>query len=85
MGVETVQVYMRDLVSSVVTPVKQLIAFKQVELAPGESRRVEFALERESFSLVNRAGERVVEPGAFRLMVGHSSKDEDLLCGTLSL
>ena len=84
-GVETVQVYMRDLVSSVMTPVKQLIAFRQVELAPGESRRVEFALERESFSLVNRAGQRVVEPGAFSLMVGHSSRDEDLLCGMLTL
>ena len=84
-GVETVQVYMRDLVSSVVTPVRQLIAFQQVELAPGESRRVTFALDRESFSLVNRAGQRVVEPGAFRLMIGHSSRDEDLLCGRLNL
>ena len=76
---------MRDLVSSVVTPVRQLIAFQQVELAPGESRRVTFALDRESFSLVNRAGQRVVEPGAFRLMIGHSSRDEDMLCGGLNL
>ncbi len=78
-GVETVQVYMRDLVSSVMTPVKQLIAFKQVELAPDEEKRVEFALSREDFSLVNRRGERVTEPGEFVLMIGHSSKDCDLL------
>ena len=78
-GVETVQVYMRDVVSSVMTPVKQLIAFKQAELAPGESRRVEFALAREDFSLVNRQQQRVTEPGEFELMIGHSSKDCDLL------
>lgn len=85
MGVETVQVYMRDLVSSVMTPVKQLIAFRQVELVPGESQRVEFALERENFSLVNWAGQRVVESGALSLMVGHGSRDEDLLCGMLTM
>ena len=78
-GLETVQVYFRDLVSSVMTPVKNLIAYKQVELAPGETKTVEIQLERMDFSLVNRREERVVEPGEFMLMVGHSSKDADLL------
>ena len=78
-GTETAQVYFRDLVSSVLTPMKQLIAYKQITLAPGESQRVTFTLEKMDFSLVNRKEERVVEPGAFRLMVGHSSKDADLL------
>ncbi len=78
-GKETVQVYFRDETSSVMTPVKQLIAYRQVTLAPGETRRVEIPLRREDFSLVNRAEERVVEPGAFTLMAGHSAKDEDLL------
>ncbi|MBP3657263.1 MAG: glycoside hydrolase family 3 C-terminal domain-containing protein [Clostridia bacterium] len=78
-GVETVQVYFRDLVSSVMTPVKQLIAYKQVELAPGKAKTVEITLDRMDFSLVNRREERVVEPGEFLLMVGHSSRNEDLL------
>ena len=78
-GTETVQVYMNDLVSSVLTPVKQLIAFKKVTLAPGASARVEFALDSKDFSLVNRKEQRVTEPGEFELMAGHSSKDCDLL------
>ena len=78
-GLETVQVYFRDLVSSVMTPVKTLIAYQQVELAPGETKTVEIQLGRMDFSLVNRREERVVEPGEFMLMIGHSSKDEDLL------
>jgi len=78
-GTETVQVYFNDVVSSVLTPVKQLIAFRQVALAPGESAVVEFALKREDFSLINRKEERVTEPGEFELMIGHSSRDEDLL------
>ncbi|MBR5560389.1 MAG: glycoside hydrolase family 3 C-terminal domain-containing protein [Clostridia bacterium] len=78
-GVETVQVYMHDVVSSVLTPVKQLIAFKQVKLAAGESAVVEFQLSEADFSLVNRQEQRVTEPGEFELMIGHSSRDEDLL------
>ena len=78
-GTETVQVYFNDVVSSVLTPVKQLIAFGQVTLAPGESAVVEFALQREDFSLINRKEERVTEPGEFELMIGHSSRDCDLL------
>ena len=78
-GLETVQVYFRDMVSSVLTPVKQLIAYQQTELQPQESKRLTFRLQKSDFSLVNRKEERVVEPGAFRLMVGHSAKDTDLL------
>ncbi|MBE5798492.1 MAG: glycosyl hydrolase [Clostridiales bacterium] len=78
-GTETVQAYFNDVVSSVITPVRQLIAFKQATLAPGESAVVEFALSREDFSLINRKEQRVTEPGEFVLMIGHSSRDEDLL------
>ena len=78
-GVETVQVYFNDVVSSVITPVKQLIAFKQVTLEPGETKTVEFELKHEDFSLVNRQEKRVTEPGEFVLMIGHSSMDCDLL------
>ena len=78
-GLETVQVYIRDCVSSIMTPVKRLIAFEQVQLNPGESKTLRFQFNRMDFSLVNRNEERVVEPGRFELMVGHSSKDKDLL------
>ncbi|MGN0776146.1 MAG: glycoside hydrolase family 3 N-terminal domain-containing protein [Candidatus Ventricola sp.] len=78
-GTETVQAYFSDVVSSVITPVKQLIAFKQVTLAPGETKRVSFRFAREDFSLVNRQEQRVTEPGDFVLRIGHSSRDEDLL------
>lgn len=79
-GVQTVQVYLRDEVSSVMTPVKRLVAFERVSLMPGESTVINIRLRREDFSLVNARGERVVEPGAFTLMAGSSSKDEDLRC-----
>lgn len=78
-GTETVQIYFRDVVSSVMTPVKQLIAFHQLTLAPGERQTVRFELRREDFSLVRPNGERVTEPGEFILFAGHSSKDEELL------
>ncbi|MGN0795195.1 MAG: glycoside hydrolase family 3 N-terminal domain-containing protein [Aristaeellaceae bacterium] len=78
-GVETVQVYMHDVVASVIRPVKQLIAFTRVALEPGETKTVSFRLRREDFSLVNREEKRVVEPGSFELFIGHSSRDADLL------
>lgn len=78
-GLETVQVYFRDCVSSVLTPVKSLIQYRQIFLEPGESRQVAFQLSRSDFSLVNQREERVTEPGEFILMIGHSSRDEELL------
>lgn len=78
-GIETVQAYFRDEVSTVMTPVKQLIAYQQLELAPGETRTVTFQFTREDFSLVLPDERRVTEPGLFTLMVGHSAKDADLL------
>ena len=84
-GLETVQVYFRDCVSSVITPVKNLIAFRQVALQPGESQRVTIQLNRSDFSLVNRQEQRVVEEGEFTLMVGRSSRDEDLLMVNFTL
>jgi beta-glucosidase len=84
-GSETVQVYVRDLVSSVMTPVKRLIAFQKVRLLAGESREVVFTLKKGDFSLVRADGQRVVEPGAFSLFVGGSSKNEDLLACELTI
>lgn len=84
-GTETVQAYFRDVVSSVLTPVRQLIAFRQVMLAPGETAHVTFRFARGDFSLVNRREQRVTEPGEFVLMIGHSSRDEDLLKASFRL
>lgn len=84
-GEEVVQVYMHDVVASVIRPVKQLIAFTRVTLDPGETKTVTIQLKRDDFSLVNREEKRVVEPGKFELFVGHSSKDADLLKTTFTL
>lgn len=84
-GIETVQVYIRDMVSSVLTPIKQLVAFRQTELLAGESKSIQIVLDREAFTLINRKEERVLEPGEFTVYVGASSKDEDLLSETFYL
>lgn len=84
-GAETVQVYLRDRVSSVLTPVKRLVAFQKISLAAGESREVECLLQREDFSLVLPSERRVVEPGEFTVFVGGSSRDGDLLSGTIHI
>ncbi len=84
-GVEIVQVYFNDCVSSVLTPVKQLIAFKRVPLKAGEKKHVSFTLNREDFSLITPDERRIVEPGKFVLMVGASAKDENLLKTEFSL
>lgn len=78
-GMETVQVYVHDVVSSVMTVGKKLVAFDKVALAPGEKKMVSITLQKEDFALINAKCETVVEPGEFVVMAGKSSKDEDLL------
>jgi beta-glucosidase len=78
-GAEILQVYVNDLFTSVTTPVKELKAFTRVELEPGERRQVKFEIPASELALVNRQCQRVVEPGEFELMVGGSSRDQDLL------
>lgn len=74
-GDETVQVYVRDKVSSVTRSVKDLRAFKRVTLAAGESKDVSFTLTPEAFHFWNDKMQRVVEPGEFEIMAGNSSAD----------
>ncbi len=74
-GDEIVQLYVRDLVSSVATPVLELKDFAKVGLAPGEKRTVTFALDAGRLALLDGNLERVVEPGDFELLVGSSSRD----------
>jgi beta-glucosidase len=74
-GDEVAQLYTRDLVSSVTTYEKNLRGFERVHLGPGESRTLTFTLKPEDLALWDRAMRFVVEPGAFRVMVGSSSED----------
>jgi len=78
-GTETVQLYIRDVVSSVTRPVKELKGFKKVRLEPGETTTVEFTIGPESLKFFDVDMKYVVEPGEFSVMVGTSSRDEDLV------
>ncbi|MDQ4215122.1 glycoside hydrolase family 3 N-terminal domain-containing protein [Microbacterium sp. ASV81] len=73
---ETVQVYVSDLVTSASWTDQELKAYRQVDLEPGEARRIRIVLPVADLTIVDAAGVRVVEPGAFELRVGRSSRDE---------
>ncbi|MFD4673765.1 glycoside hydrolase family 3 N-terminal domain-containing protein [Lentzea sp. NPDC058450] len=72
---ETVQVYVSDAVTSVSWADKELKTFTQVDVAPGETVKVDLELPVSDCTIVDAAGVRVVEPGEFVLLVGPSSKD----------
>jgi beta-glucosidase len=72
-GEEVVQLYLRDEVSSVTRPVKELKDFARVALAPGQSRNVTFTITPDKLAFYNLNMERAVEPGRFDIMVGTSS------------
>jgi beta-glucosidase len=78
-GKEVVQVYFRDVVSSVMTPIKQLIAFEKIYLQPNEEKEICFVFTEKDFSLVLPNESRVIEKGEFEIMVGGSSRDEELI------
>ena len=82
-GSEVVQVYVRDVVSSVTRPVKELKAFSRVRVAAGEMRTVSLTLGPDAFACHDVQMKHLVKPGEFRIMVGTSSRDCDLV--TLSL
>lgn len=74
-GDEVVQLYIRDDVSSVTRPVKELRGFRRISLEPGQTQTVEFTLGFKELSFLNRDMHRVVEPGTFQIMVGGNSVD----------
>ena len=84
-GTEVVQVYVNDVVSSVMTAVKNLAGFKRVEIAPGRTKTVKIKLSDDAFSVVLPDNSSVIEPGDFEIMAGHSSKDKDLIKITVTL
>ena len=72
-GDEVVQLYLRDEVSSVTRPTKELKGFARISLKPGETRTVSFELGTSALQFFNREMKRVVEPGRFTVMVGPNS------------
>ena len=77
-GAEVVQMYIRDRVSSVTRPIKELKGFQKVPLRPGETKTVAFDITPESLAFYDVKMKYVVEPGEFEIMVGTSSRDSDL-------
>ena len=74
-GDEVVQLYVKDHVASFTTPERVLKAFQRVHLKAGESKKVSFLLNEESFALYQGHGMWAVEPGRFTIMIGSSSQD----------
>jgi beta-glucosidase len=84
-GTEVVQLYIRDCVSSVTRPVKELKGFQKVELQPGETRTVALDITPASLAFHDVNMKYVVEPGAFDILIGTSSRAADLHQLTLSV
>lgn len=75
-GREVVQLYVRDVESSVIRPVKELKGFEKIELAPGESKVIVFNLDRRAFAFYSdKTHDWFVESGDFEIMIGSSSRD----------
>lgn len=74
-GTEIVQLYLNDVVSSVITYEKNLRGFERVLLKPNETKRVTFILKPEDLEMLDINMRWIVEPGMFKVMVGSSSED----------
>ena len=77
-GTEVVQLYIRDLYSSLTRPVRELKDFARVSLKPGEKREVSFMITPDKLAYYNREMKKVVEPGEFEIMLGGSSDEGQL-------
>jgi beta-glucosidase len=84
-GKATAQLYIRDMVGSVTRPVKELKGFKKVKLQPGQTKRIHFILTPKKLSFYNIDMKFVEEPGNFKVMVGSSSRNKDLLKTSFTL
>lgn len=77
-GAEVVQLYIGDIVTSYSWTDRELKAFQRVELEPGESETVAFDIPVSDCTIVDSEANRIVEPGEFEVLIGHSSRREDL-------
>ena len=82
-GDEVVQLYTRDILSSVTTYEKNLAGFERIHLKPGESKEIVFTLDRKHLELLNADMKWTVEPGEFAIMAGASSEDNELPAAVL--
>ncbi|MBK7215347.1 MAG: glycoside hydrolase family 3 C-terminal domain-containing protein [Bacteroidales bacterium] len=73
-GTEIVQLYLRDKISSVTRPIKELKDFARISLKPGESMEVSFTITPDKLQFYNKEMKRVVEPGEFEVMIGPDSE-----------
>ena len=74
-GDEVVQLYIKDMVSSVITYDSQLRGFERIHLPPAEKKTVKFVIKPEDLQLLNKDYNWIVEPGEFKVMIGASSED----------
>ena len=77
-GDEVVQMYIRDKVSSVTRPVKELKGYQRIFLKKGETKKIDFKINKETLAFYDINMEYCVEPGEFKIMTGSSSDDNDL-------
>ena len=84
-GAEVVQLYVRDLVSSVTRPIKELKNFKKIFLQPGETRTVALDLTPDALAFYDVNMNYLIEPGEFEISVGNSSRDDDLISVILTV
>lgn len=83
-GKEVVQLYVEDVYSSIVTPNRELKAFKKVLIIKDEKITLNMSLNFDSFKLLNKDFEWVIEPGEFKIYIG-SSSDDIQLQGTIDI
>jgi beta-glucosidase len=74
-GDEVVQLYIRDLLSTISRPVMELKGFERIQLKKGKSKQVTFTITPEMLAMLNAAMQKVIEPGNFSIMIGASSRD----------
>ena len=84
-GMETVQLYIRDLFSSVTRPVLELKGYKKVNVAPGETKRVSFSLALDDLAFYDREMKYKAEKGEFNIFAGNSANLVNLKKTTLEL
>lgn len=82
-GKETVQLYVQDVLASRVRPIRELKAFRKVFLEPGEQKGVSLSISLDQLGFYNEDMQYVVEPGEFKIYVGHDS--ETTLCQSFFL
>lgn len=84
-GTEVAQLYIHDVYSSATRPVKELKDFMRVDINPGESKDIHFKITPDKLAFYNRNMIYGVESGDFEIMIGNSSRDEDLMKTTLTV